>query len=231
MMLPSRSSKKSEAASKAKSNPEPRCAVILLLDVSGSMAGPKGESLNAALPGFLDDVRRDDLAAHRLELAVVAFGKDVKVALDFTAVADVKSIPPLKFSGNTALAGGVMKGLEILKARKAFYRAEGLDTFRPWVFLMTDGAPSDLDLVPAARDALFKAVGEHRLLFFPIGVKGADFDFLKSICPAGSKVYELEGLKFRDLFRWMSRSVVGASQGDPDEEPPITEPLGVKEPE
>jgi hypothetical protein len=37
-------------------NPEPRCACVLLLDVSGSMSGDKINSLNQGLQAFQEDV-------------------------------------------------------------------------------------------------------------------------------------------------------------------------------
>jgi uncharacterized protein YegL len=194
------------------------------------MKGPKGDAQNAAMPRFLEEIRRDDLAAHRIELAVVTFGDGVKVALDFAAVADIDKIPPLTFSGNTPLAGGILKALELVQTRKAYFKAQGIDSpYRPWVVLFTDGAPTDHDLIPKAREALFQAVGHHRLTFYPVGVQGADLEFLKSICPAGQKVYELEGLKFTQFFQWLSRSLTSASREDPDEEPEVEEPDGVKE--
>ena len=194
------------------------------------MKGPKGDAQNAAMPRFLEEIRRDDLAAHRIELAVVTFGDGVKVALDFAAVADIDKIPPLTFSGNTPLAGGILKALELVQTRKAYFKAQGIDSpYRPWVVLFTDGAPTDHDLIPKAREALFQAVGHHRLTFYPVGVQGADLEFLKSICPAGQKVYELEGLKFTQFFQWLSRSLTSASREDPDEEPEVEEPDGVQE--
>jgi uncharacterized protein YegL len=66
-------------------------------------------------------------------------------------------------------------------------------------------------------------------MFYPVGVKGADFEFLKTICPAGQKVYELEGLKFAQFFQWLSRSLTSASREDPEEEPTAKEPDGAKE--
>jgi uncharacterized protein YegL len=225
MPLPSAGSRK-----KPLPNPEPRCIVVLAIDTSNSMDGPKGDQLNAAMPRLHDEIRRDDLAAHRIELAVVTFGHSVKVALDFAAVADLEKIPRFTFGGNTPLGGGILKSLELVQARKDYFKAQGIDSpYRPWVVLITDGGPTDHDLLPKAREALCQAVGHHRLTFYTVGVKGADFDFLKSICPAGQKPYELEGLKFAQFFQWLSRSLTSASREDPDEEPTAEKPDGVKE--
>jgi uncharacterized protein YegL len=227
MVLPAARSRK-----KPPPNPEPRCPVIWLLDTSKSMQGAKGDGLNGAVQLFHGEISRDDLASHRVELAIVPFGESVRVSQDFTAVAAIEKILPFTFEGNTPMAGAILKSLELLKSRKEYYKAEGIDApYRPWVVLVTDGAPTDHDLIPKAREALFKAVGEHRLTFYPVGVQGADFEFLKTICPAGQKVFELEGLKFSRFFQWLSRSLKSVSHEDPDNEPPVENPDGVKEAE
>ena len=56
-------------------NPEPRCACLLLLDTSGSMGGEKIRELNAGIKLFQEELNGDSLAAKRVEVAVVTFGR------------------------------------------------------------------------------------------------------------------------------------------------------------
>ena len=62
-------------------NPEPRCPVVLLLDVSGSMQGQPIRELNAGLQAFSEAVKADRLASLRVEVAIITFGGHVQ-ALD-----------------------------------------------------------------------------------------------------------------------------------------------------
>src|SRR5512138_3628532 len=62
-------------------NPEPRCPVVLLLDVSGSMAGRPIDELNQGLQEFARVLKDDRLASLRVEVAVITFGGQVH-ALD-----------------------------------------------------------------------------------------------------------------------------------------------------
>jgi hypothetical protein len=48
-------------------NPENRCAVVLVLDTSGSMAGQRIQELNAGLQTFRDELFTDSLASKRVE--------------------------------------------------------------------------------------------------------------------------------------------------------------------
>ena len=57
-------------------NPDPRCPCVLVLDRSGSMTGDRIDELNAGLRQFRDELLADDLAARRVELAVVPFGPE-----------------------------------------------------------------------------------------------------------------------------------------------------------
>ena len=121
-------------------NPEPRCPCVLVLDTSGSMQGPPVTALNEGLRVFKDDLLRDPLASRRVEVAVIAFDSDVKVVQDFVT-ADQFQAPTLTAQGTTHMGSAIHKALEMVQARKAAYRANGVAYYRPWVFLITDGEP------------------------------------------------------------------------------------------
>src|SRR5262249_30834955 len=80
-------------------NPEPRCACVLLLDVSGSMAGTPIMELNAGLTAYKDELAADSLASKRVEVAIVTFGGSVQTVCDFTT-ADAFHPPVLTTGGD-----------------------------------------------------------------------------------------------------------------------------------
>ncbi len=64
--------------------------------------------------------------------------------------------------------------------------------------MITDGAPTDSWHYAAQR--LKEAETQRRLLFFPIGVQGADMNTLRQFTPPERLPIMLNGLDFRSLF-------------------------------
>jgi uncharacterized protein YegL len=153
-------------------NPEPRCPCVLLLDTSGSMGGEKIAALNAGLQTFRDDLLHDNLASKRVEVAIVAFDTMVRVEQEFATAEHFQS-PTLTAQGLTYTAAGINKALDLLPARKRKYKDNGITYYRPWVFLITDGAPygEDAYLLTQAAQRVKEEETNKRVAFFAVGVE------------------------------------------------------------
>ena len=197
------------AAAEFAENPEPRCPCVLLLDTSGSMQGESIEELNRGMRAFREELFSDSLSMKRVEIAVVTFGP-VSVMQDFTTV-DQFFPPRLEAAGDTPLGAAVSRGLGLLKKRKEILRSNGIKLFRPWVFLMTDGAPTDnWSHLPQ----LIRAGEENKSFsFFALGVKDADFDVLRQITVR--EPLKLSGVRFNNFFLWLSASLKNVSRSNP----------------
>lgn len=191
-------------------NPQhPHVATVLLLDTSGSMAGEKIAALNDGLRSFKDEVLEDDLARKRVDLAVVTFGSGAEVLSNFSSIQDFE-VPTLTAGGSTPMGQAIKKGVELLEVRKQQYKAQGTDYYRPWLFLITDGAPTDIQPGTAVWDEVVRLVhdGEasKRFMFFAVVVEPGDAELLGQIAPPNRPPEKLVGTKFRELFRWLSKS-------------------------
>lgn len=199
-------------------NPEPRCPCILVLDTSGSMSGDPISELNAGLVTLKDELMADSLAALRVEIAVVTFGP-VRVVADFQSAHSFQP-PNLAADGGTPMGAAVTRALELLAQRKLTYRSNGIKSYKPWVFMITDGAPTD-QWDEAARAA--KAADRSDLAFFAVGVEGANLDVLRHF--TNREPLKLKGLRFRDLFQWLSASLRSVSRSTPGDNVPVENPV------
>ncbi|MCP3961511.1 MAG: VWA domain-containing protein [bacterium] len=203
-------------------NTEPRCPCLLVLDTSSSMNGDPIRELNAGLAAFQDDINQDELARKRAEIALVTFGGTVEVAQDFVTVEGFQA-PTLVANGNTPMGEAVHRGLDLLRARKDEYKANRINYYRPWMFLITDGVPTD-EWKQAAADAAH-AEANRELILYAIGVRSADFRVLAEFSPEREPL-QLKGLSFREFFQWLSQSQKRVSSSNPGDEVQLPAPTG-----
>ena len=206
-------------ASEFAENPEPRVPCVLLLDVSGSMSGQPISELNEGLVTLKDTLSADSLASKRAELAIVTFGGTVNVAQDFVTAEHFQP-PHLNATGGTPMGQAIVTGLDMIASRKNVYRANGISYYRPWVFLITDGGPTD-EWEPAAA-MVKQGEASKSFAFFSVGVEGSNFDILAKISTRAP--VKLKGLNFRELFLWLSQSMQSVSQSSPSDKvslPPV----------
>lgn len=204
-------------------NPEPRCASLLILDTSGSMAGEPLRLLEEGMATYKDELCADVLARKRVEVAVVTFGGSVNVAQTFVT-AESFYPPPLTASGDTPMARAVITGLDVLAERKQEYRSNGIGQYRPWVFLITDGGPTDANTPdwPEAIRRIQEGEGRKSFSFFAVGVEGANMEMLAQLTQR--EPLKLKGMRFRDLFAWLSASQQTVSRSTVDETVPLQNP-------
>ena len=185
--------------------------------VSGGVT--KIDDLNAGLTTYKEELAADSLAMKRVEVAVLTFGSVVQTVCDFITAEGFQP-PVLSASGSTLMGEAIRQGVEMIRRRKDLYRANGISYFRPWIFLITDGGPTDE--WKSAADLVKQGEASKSFSFYAVGVEGANMDVLKQI---SVKVpLSLKGLRFRDLFIWLSQSQRSVSRSSPGDKVPLSNP-------
>ncbi len=235
---------------KLASNPEPRCPCVLLLDVSGSMgeivsnAGQdlgytvqqdgktyqavsggvsKIDKVNEGLRAYHADLMGDSLAAQRVEMSVITFGSTVQMVSPFVTAHEFTP-PTLVANGETPMGAAILQAIEAVTERKKLYKQNGLHYYRPWIFFITDGEPTDAWQTAAAK--VREGEKNKAFAFFAVGVEGADFDILRQI--SVREPLHLKGYSFREMFIWLSQSQRSVSHSNPGQEDQVklTSPAG-----
>jgi uncharacterized protein YegL len=201
-------------------NPTQRVPCVLLLDTSYSMDGNKIDALNEGLVTFANELQADGMAAQSAEVAIVNFGP-VRVIQDFVTA---ENFFPMTLSADNATPMGeaILKGIELTRERKDQYKAAGITYYRPWIFLITDGAPTDN--ISQAKLAIADGESKNEFHFYAVGVDGADMAVLRDLS-SKRKPVELKGLLFREMFQWLSASIGTVSRSQRDEDVQLDNPF------
>ena len=199
-------------------NPTARVPVCLCLDTSGSMSGMPIDELNEGVRLFYDAIREDETALYSAEVSIVTFGGNAQCIVDFASLEVQPNAPTLSANGMTPMGEAVNMGLDLLEQRKEKYKDRGVDYYQPWLVLMTDGAPNgDSAELSRAINRTVELVNQKKLTVFPIGIgPEADMGVLAQFSPKRPPL-KLQGLKFREFFAWLSKSVSKTSQSTPGE--------------
>ena len=211
-------------------NRQRRTPCVLLLDRSYSMEGEKIRRLNAGFEVFRQDIQRNPVASQSVDLCVISFGP-VKLERDFAALSENETMQ-LKASGATPLRQALELAMLKVTERKQSYQQHGISYYRPWIFLLTDGEPTDdaghgSDGYKALLPPLELAAREQKFTLFTVGVNvsqhgRAVLDELSR--PFKGRCLDLDNLKFEEMFLWLSASLSRVSQSAPGDLVQLVDP-------
>lgn len=207
----------------------PHCATVLVLDTSASMSGNKIAELNEGLRILTDELMQDDLAVKRVDLAVITFGKGVELVRPFTGISAFDP-PELVAGGYTPMGEAILEAVRVVEERKSEYKRIGTDYYRPWIFLITDGQPTDMRKGDSKWEEVINAVHEgeesHKFLFWALGVDHANTTLLREISPPGRTPLMLKEAKWGEMFLWLSKSLSQISDSRIGEQISLENPVG-----
>ncbi len=195
-------------------NANERTPCILVLDCSGSMRGEPIKQLNTGLQALEKELKEDIDASSRVQLLVIkAYGKDdADVSADWVDAMNFNA-PVMEASGLSPIGKAMELALQKIEEQKCLYDSCGVTSKRPWIFLISDGEPTDYGWELAAEKCRI-AQQNKKVVVHAVGTQGANLEKLAKFSIMAPK--RLSGLKFTEFFLWLSRSVSCISRAAPN---------------
>ena len=186
-------------------NTEAKLAVAFLLDCSGSMAGPPIKQVKEGLQSFADFIASNPIARNRVEVTLVSYGRQVTVHCENVSP-DALQIPTFKADGDTPMGEAILTGLEIVEARKRYYKDNAIDYVKPLAINLTDGQPTDTATFTEATEELLLAEAQDKVSFYCFGCNGADLTMMANMGTKHEPVL-LETANIKKFFQKVSMVV------------------------
>lgn len=184
-----------------------RLPVYLLLDVSGSMSGEPIEAVKTGVQTLVSTLRQDPYALETAFLSVITFDTNAKQVAPLTELATFQT-PSISASGTTALGDALGLLADRVEAEVAKTTAEVKGDWKPLIFIMTDGVPTDdwkkgLEKLKKVRTGIIVACAAGQ---------GADTSVLKQITEVVVQLDTADSSTIKAFFKWVSASVSTGSQ-------------------
>lgn len=191
---------------------EPHMAVLFLLDTSKSIGDDSISLINETLNRFKLRAIENSLITIGLDVAIIAFNSSYHIIQEFVPVKYMNSVNLVITSSESVITPVIKKALEMIKEKICFYYDMGVQPYRPWVVLITDGNFNDEDLSTVVQE-IKSMEDKKRLIFLSLGIGDYDSKALRLL--SGRNVLELTRTDFSEFFEWiLSSDGLGCSLPD-----------------
>lgn len=184
-----------------------RLPVYLLVDTSGSMHGEAIEAVRNGLQVLVSALRQDPYALETAYLSVIAFNSEARQLTPLTELMSFQ-VPDIQASGTTALGGALSLLADCIEREVVKGNAETKGDWKPVVFLLSDGSPTDN--LQSGIDAL-KRVKTGTFVACAAG-SAADSNTLKQITETVVSLDTADATSIKSFFKWVSSSISVSSQ-------------------
>lgn len=179
-----------------------RLPVYLLLDCSGSMYGEPIEAVKNGVQVLISTLRQDPYALETAYLSIITFDSSAQQVTPLTELASFQQ-PNIQASGCTALGEALTLLSQKADQEVTKTTAEQKGDWKPLVFIMTDGEPTD-DLNKGLAE--FKKRKWGMVVACAAG-SGANTNTLKKITECVVSLDTADSATIKAFFKWVSASV------------------------
>lgn len=182
-----------------------RLPVYLVIDCSESMVGPAFEAVQNGIQTLVNEIYSNPIALETVALSVITFSANAKVVIPLTEITQFHT-PKLVLGSGTSLGLALDLLTQRLKMEVRLQTAEVKGDWKPLVFLLTDGNPTDSWLHAADR---FKAEISGKMANVIAVACGPDVQIsnLRRITDATLAFKDSTEMSFTRFFEWVSQSV------------------------
>ncbi len=184
-----------------------RLPVYLLLDCSGSMSGEPIEAVRQGMRTLLGELKSDPQALESVFLSVITFDSSARQVVPLTELMQFQE-PQIQATGTTALGEALTLLMQRIDEEVRKTTAEQKGDWRPLIFLMTDGMPTDS--WEAAADSIMRS-RPGNFIACAAGA-GVDENVLKRVTEVVVRLNDLEPDTLKQFFKWISASVTATSR-------------------
>jgi uncharacterized protein YegL len=178
-----------------------------MLDTSGSMTGEPIEAVKNGVQVLISTLRQDPYALETAYLSVITFGSAAKQIVPLTELS-MFQMPDIHASGTTALGEALTLLANKIDNEVTRTTVEVKGDWKPLIFLMTDGAPTD-NWQKGLTEFQKRKVG---IVVACAAGQGADTKILKQITEIVVQLDTADSATIKAFFKWVSASVSTGSQ-------------------
>lgn len=184
-----------------------RLPVYLLLDTSGSMYGEPIEAVKNGVQTLISTLRNDPYALETAYISIITFNTSAQQVTPLTELAAFQQ-PTIEASGCTAMGEALGLLAQKIDSEVTKTTAEVKGDWRPLVFIMTDGAPTD-NIEIGLADFKKRKCG---VVVACAAGQGANTEVLKQITENVVQLDTTDSSAIKAFFKWVSASISTSSK-------------------